>query len=102
MEKDWKRLVHGGCRSFLVNKPKWGLDHSSLLSAPCCCYLRQDALEAIEDMREYDVGYVHRFAIDMDVRAGQWFMVSASAGNVLLKPRKVLLLSLLLFFPSRG
>eukprot|EP00873_Tetraselmis_striata_P038899 jgi/Tetstr1/459163/TSEL_004609.t1 len=51
----------------------------------------QDALEYIEDMREYDVPYHQRFAIDMDVRAGQWFMVSASAGVISLSPRKDLL-----------
>jgi DNA polymerase elongation subunit (family B) len=49
----------------------------------------QDALDYIEDMREYDVPYHQRFAIDMDVRAGQWFMVSGNAGHISLAPRKV-------------
>jgi hypothetical protein len=37
----------------------------------------QDVLETIVDMREYDVPYHVRFAIDMDVRAGHWFTVRA-------------------------
>ena len=36
----------------------------------------QDVLEALEDMREYDVPYHVRVAIDTDLRAGHWFTVS--------------------------
>lgn len=37
----------------------------------------QDALDSIVDIREYDVPYHVRFAIDTDVRAGHWFTVKA-------------------------
>ena len=47
----------------------------------------QDAMDAIQDMREYDVPYHNRFAIDMDVRAGFWYTVTASEGHVVLKHR---------------
>jgi DNA polymerase epsilon subunit 1 len=40
----------------------------------------KDVLETIVDMREYDVPYHVRFAIDMDVRAGHWFTVKAQVG----------------------
>ena len=36
----------------------------------------QDALDAIVDMREFDVPYHMRFAIDTGVRCGHWFTVS--------------------------
>ncbi len=35
----------------------------------------QDVLEAVEDMREYDVPYHVRIAIDTDLRAGHWYTV---------------------------
>jgi len=35
----------------------------------------QDVTEHLEDMREYDVPYHVRFAIDTDVRCGHWFNV---------------------------
>lgn len=47
--------------------------------------------EGIVDMREYDVPFHVRFAIDMDIRAGHWFMVSAKGGNVTLERRADLL-----------
>lgn len=39
--------------------------------------MQQDALEAVVDMREFDVAYHMRFAIDTGVRCGHWFTVSA-------------------------
>lgn len=47
--------------------------------------------EALIDLREYDVPFHVRFAIDEDVRAGHWFMVSAAGGKVSLSPRPDLL-----------
>ncbi|KAK9798895.1 hypothetical protein WJX73_003389 [Symbiochloris irregularis] len=51
----------------------------------------QDALDAIVDMREHDVAYHMRFAIDTGVRCGHWFTVSAHAGKVQLSRREDLL-----------
>ena len=47
--------------------------------------------ESIIGLREHDVPFHIRFAIDMDVRAGHWFMVSASGGKVFLTRREDLL-----------
>jgi DNA polymerase epsilon subunit 1 len=47
--------------------------------------------ESILGLREHDVPFHIRFAIDMDVRAGHWFMVSASGGNIHLRRREDLL-----------
>ena len=47
--------------------------------------------EGIVDLREYDVPFHVRFAIDEDVRAGHWFMVSANGGNISLSRRADLL-----------
>ena len=44
------------------------------------------------DIREYDVPYHHRFAIDTETRCGQWYMVRSAAGQVVLSPREDLLL----------
>ena len=45
--------------------------------------LPQDALDALVDMREYDVPYHMRFQIDSDVRCGHWFTVTAKVrGNL--------------------
>ena len=41
----------------------------------------QDALESIVEMREHDVPYHVRFAIDTDVRCGHWFTVKAKVGG---------------------
>ena len=43
------------------------------------CSLVQDALDALVDVREYDVPYHMRFQIDTDVRCGHWFTVTAKA-----------------------
>ena len=41
----------------------------------------QDALESIVEMREHDVPYHVRFAIDTDVRCGHWFTCKAKVGG---------------------
>lgn len=43
----------------------------------------QDALESIVEMREHDVPYHVRFAIDTDTRCGHWFAVKAK-----VRPRR--------------
>ncbi|KAJ3294019.1 DNA polymerase epsilon catalytic subunit [Borealophlyctis nickersoniae] len=51
----------------------------------------RDALEYIEDLREYDVPYYIRAAIDKDLRVGKWYDVKADQGVVscTLRPDKV-------------
>uniref|UniRef100_A0A0E0K092 DNA polymerase epsilon catalytic subunit n=1 Tax=Oryza punctata TaxID=4537 RepID=A0A0E0K092_ORYPU len=51
----------------------------------------QDYINCITDLREYDVPYHVRFAIDNDVRCGQWYDVSVSSSDVLLHRREDLL-----------
>ncbi|PRW20477.1 DNA polymerase epsilon catalytic subunit A [Chlorella sorokiniana] len=51
----------------------------------------QDALESIVEMREHDVPYHVRFAIDTDVRCGHWFTCKAKGGKVSLERRADLL-----------
>lgn len=51
----------------------------------------QEGVDAIEEMREHDVPYHVRFAIDTDVRAGHWFTVRATSGKVTLERRADLL-----------
>lgn len=51
-----------------------------------------DYLEAIVDMREYDVPYCHRFAIDTEARCGQWYTVKHAGGRCTLACRDDLLL----------
>jgi DNA polymerase elongation subunit (family B) len=41
----------------------------------------QDALDALLDMREYDVPYHMRFQIDTDVRCGHWYSVRAKVST---------------------
>lgn len=43
--------------------------------------LADDPLEFIIDMREYDVPYHMRTAIDMELRVGAWFVVSPQEGS---------------------
>ncbi|OMO70162.1 hypothetical protein CCACVL1_19081 [Corchorus capsularis] len=50
-----------------------------------------DCLDYIVDLREYDVPYHVRFAIDNDVRCGQWYDVSVSSSGVILEKRTDLL-----------
>ena len=40
------------------------------------CVLWQDVTEFLEDLREYDVPYHVRFAIDTGTRSGFWYEVS--------------------------
>ncbi|AQK71203.1 DNA polymerase epsilon catalytic subunit A [Zea mays] len=51
----------------------------------------QDYINYIIDLREYDVPYHVRFAIDNDVRSGQWYNVNVSGSDVLLQRREDLL-----------
>ncbi|KAK7845202.1 dna polymerase epsilon catalytic subunit a [Quercus suber] len=51
----------------------------------------QDFLDCIVDLREYDVPYHVRFAIDKDVRCGQWYDVSVSSTGLMLEKRTDLL-----------
>lgn len=48
----------------------------------------QDALDAVLDMREYDVPYHMRFQVDTGVRCGYWYGVRASHGHVSLSWRE--------------
>ncbi|XP_022730050.1 DNA polymerase epsilon catalytic subunit A-like isoform X3 [Durio zibethinus] len=50
-----------------------------------------DLLDYLVDLREYDVPYHVRFAIDNDVRCGQWYDVSVSSTGVMLEERTDLL-----------
>ena len=45
---------------------------------------KQDPVEAIIDLREYDVPYHVRVAIDLDIRIGKWYNVEAKHGQVKL------------------
>ncbi|XP_034688144.1 DNA polymerase epsilon catalytic subunit A-like [Vitis riparia] len=51
----------------------------------------QDFIDYIVDLREYDVPYHVRFAIDNDVRCGQWYDVNVSSAGVMLERRTDLL-----------
>eukprot|EP01117_Protostelium_nocturnum_P018117 TRINITY_DN7510_c0_g1_i3.p1 TRINITY_DN7510_c0_g1~~TRINITY_DN7510_c0_g1_i3.p1 ORF type:complete len:2083 (+),score=451.15 TRINITY_DN7510_c0_g1_i3:185-6433(+) len=47
-----------------------------------------DFLESLNDIREYDVRYYQRVALDRDIRCGNWYQVSISDGQLDLKLRK--------------
>ncbi|ESW04397.1 hypothetical protein PHAVU_011G091900 [Phaseolus vulgaris] len=51
----------------------------------------QDFLDCLTDLREYDVPYHVRFAIDSDIRCGQWYDVGVSNNGVTLEKRTDLL-----------
>ncbi|XP_024985920.1 DNA polymerase epsilon catalytic subunit A-like isoform X2 [Cynara cardunculus var. scolymus] len=51
----------------------------------------QDFIECIADLREYDVPYHVRFAIDNDIRSGLWYDVNVSSDGVTLERRHDLL-----------
>ncbi|XP_058761674.1 DNA polymerase epsilon catalytic subunit A-like isoform X2 [Vicia villosa] len=51
----------------------------------------QDFLDCIIDLREYDVPYHVRFAIDNDIRCGLWYDVGVSTDGVTLQRRTDLL-----------
>lgn len=44
-----------------------------------------DPMQLIEDVREYDVPYHIRVAIDNDIRVGQWYKVHFSSGETRLE-----------------
>ena len=44
----------------------------------------QDAEDAMVDLREYDVPFHVRFAIDNDIRAGHWYNVAAQVSSAKL------------------
>nr|ASF90262.1 hypothetical protein SPAR03885 [Bartheletia paradoxa] len=46
---------------------------------------KEDPSELITDVREYDIPYVLRVAIDNNVRVGLWYTVSASDGHISFK-----------------
>lgn len=48
-------------------------------------------MEAVDDIREYDVPYHTRWAIDADMRAGFWYGATAHEGVVTLTHRADLL-----------
>ncbi|GAB2214864.1 hypothetical protein Drorol1_Dr00019229 [Drosera rotundifolia] len=50
-----------------------------------------DFLDCITDLREYDVPYHVRFAIDNDVRCGLWYDVNVSSTGIMLEKRTDLL-----------
>ncbi|KAD4583994.1 hypothetical protein E3N88_21595 [Mikania micrantha] len=51
----------------------------------------QDYIDCIVDLREYDVPYHVRFAIDNDIRSGLWYDVNVSSDGVTLERRQDLL-----------
>nr|CAD1820134.1 unnamed protein product [Ananas comosus var. bracteatus] len=51
----------------------------------------QDYFDCIVDLREYDVPYHVRFAIDNDIRCGKWYDVGVSSSGILLDERDDLL-----------
>ena len=44
----------------------------------------QDAEDAMVDLREYDVPFHVRFAIDNDIRAGHWYNVASQVPTLKL------------------
>ncbi|KAL6577446.1 DNA polymerase epsilon catalytic subunit A [Orobanche minor] len=51
----------------------------------------QDFIDCINDLREFDVPYHVRFAIDNDIRCGQWYDISVSSAGIAVKRRTDLL-----------
>lgn len=54
------------------------------VESACCPCAVQDSLDAIVDMKEHDVPYHIRFCIDVGVRCGHWFNVTAKVMITLL------------------
>ncbi|KAI8376487.1 uncharacterized protein BYT42DRAFT_574794 [Radiomyces spectabilis] len=52
-------------------------DHESHLASMSSRRSTQDALDNIIDIREYDIPYYARVAIDLDIRVGLWYTVKA-------------------------
>ncbi|KAL8475241.1 hypothetical protein ACS0TY_031590 [Phlomoides rotata] len=51
----------------------------------------QDFIDCINDLREFDVPYHVRFAIDNDIRCGLWYDVSVSSSEITVERRTDLL-----------
>ncbi|KAL3628020.1 DNA polymerase epsilon catalytic subunit A [Castilleja foliolosa] len=51
----------------------------------------QDFIDCINDLREFDVPYHVRFAIDNDIRCGQWYDVNVSSAGIAVERRTDLL-----------
>ncbi|KAJ3012895.1 DNA polymerase epsilon catalytic subunit [Thoreauomyces humboldtii] len=47
----------------------------------------RDVLDFVIDVREYDILYYIRAAIDCDLRVGLWYTVKATQGSITLEPR---------------
>jgi DNA polymerase epsilon subunit 1 len=52
---------------------------------------QKDFTDYIYDIREYDVTYYQRFAVDKGVRVGMWYVASMEAGTIKLEKRSDLL-----------
>jgi DNA polymerase epsilon subunit 1 len=52
---------------------------------------QRNPFEYIVDMREYDIPFYMRCAIDMNVRVGYWYQISFKAGHAIMKHREDLL-----------
>ena len=44
-------------------------------------FVLQDVLDCIVDLREHDIPYHIRYAIDTDVRCGHWFTVKCKVSS---------------------
>ena len=78
------------------NKNKKGLGHHADSASSNPVEIPDDVLEAIVDIREYDVPYTTRVAIDLDLRCGAWYHVSSAPtsevfGGILCKHLKEML-----------
>lgn len=51
----------------------------------------KDYTDFIYDIREYDVTYYQRFAVDKGIRVGLWYMVSVETGSIRLEKRSDLM-----------
>eukprot|EP00892_Ulva_mutabilis_P006158 jgi/Ulvmu1/3914/UM018_0137.1 len=60
---------------------------TSMSSNPSGAATVADAMDAVEDIREYDVPFHVRYAIDAGLRSGHWYSAAAHEGSVALMPR---------------
>lgn len=51
----------------------------------------KDFTDFIYDLREYDVTYYQRFAVDKGIRVGLWYMAAVETGSVALEKRSDLM-----------
>ncbi len=51
----------------------------------------KDFTDFIYDLREYDVTYYQRFAVDKGIRVGLWYMAAMETGSIALEKRSDLL-----------